>query len=101
MAAQSDFRGLETGMSVAQAKAAAARNGMACETDFTGRTTCHGDDASEVLVTIERRGDAIWELQVSLAGHNNTLESAEGSRRSTTSRRRRHRASSIRRPASR
>lgn len=67
--AKSDFRGLETGMSVAQAEAAALANGMKCETDFTGRTTCRGGDASVVLVTTGRRGNHIWELQVSLVGH--------------------------------
>lgn len=69
MAAKSDFRGLETGMSVAQAKAAALRNGMTCETGFTGQTTCRGGDASVVLVTTGRGGDHVWQLQVSLIGH--------------------------------
>ena len=68
-AAKSDFRGLRTGMSVAQAETAAASNGMACETGFTGLTTCRGGDASVVLTTTGRDGDLIWELQVSLAGH--------------------------------
>ncbi len=68
-AIKSDFRGLETGMTVAQAKAAALENGMTCETDFTGRTTCRGGDASVVLVTTGRHGNHVWELQVSLVGH--------------------------------
>ena len=68
-AAKSDFRGLETGMTVAQAKAAALENGMTCETDFTGRTTCRGGDATVALVTTGRHGNHIWELQVSLVGH--------------------------------
>ena len=68
-ATKSDFRGLETGMSVAQAKAAAAKSGMTCETSFANRTTCRGGDASVALVTTGRRGDRIWELQVSLIGH--------------------------------
>ena len=69
VAAKSDFRGLETGMSVAQAKATALRNGMTCETNFTNQTTCRGGDASVVLVTTGRRGNHIWQLQVSLIGH--------------------------------
>ncbi len=73
-ASKSDFRGLETGMSVTQAQAAAARNGMTCETGFAGRTTCRGGDASVVLVTTGRRGDRIWELQVSLIGHYDGAE---------------------------
>ena len=73
-AGKSNFRGLETGMSVAQAKAAAAGNGMTCETSFAGRTTCRGGDASVALVTTGRRGDRIWELQVSLAGHYDGAE---------------------------
>ena len=68
-APKSDFRGLATGMTVGEAKAAASQNGMACETDFTDRTTCRGGDASVVLVTTGRRGNHIWELQVSLVGH--------------------------------
>ena len=73
-AAKSDFRGLKTGMTVAEAKAAALANGMTCDTDFTGRTTCRGGDASVALVTTGRRGDHIWELQVSLAGHYDGAE---------------------------
>ncbi len=72
-AAKSDFRGLETGMTVDQAKATALNNGMSCETDFTGRTTCRGGDASVVLVTTGRPGNRIWELQVSLVGHYDGL----------------------------
>ena len=73
-ATKSDFRGLETGMSVAQAQAAAAKNGMTCETSFASRTTCRGGDASVVLVTTGRNGDRIWELQVSLIGHYDGAE---------------------------
>lgn len=72
--AKRDFRGLETGMGVAQAKAAAAKTGMACETSFAGRTTCRGGDASVVLVTTGRRSDRIWELQVSLDGRYDPAE---------------------------
>ena len=73
-AAKSDFRGLETGMTVAEAKAAALANGMTCETDFTGRTTCRRGDASVALVTTGRRGNHIWELQVSLVGYYDGAE---------------------------
>lgn len=73
-AAKSDFRGLETGMSVAQAKAAALRDGMTCETNFTDVTTCRGGDASVVLVTTGRRGNHVWQLQISLIGHYDQAE---------------------------
>ena len=68
-AAKSDFRGLETGMTVAQAKGEALKNGLNCETGFTDQTTCRGGDASVVLVTTGRRGNHIGGLQVSLIGH--------------------------------
>ena len=64
-----DFRGLEPGMTVAQAEAAAAKNGLTCATGFTGQTTCRGGDASVVLETTGRRGNHVYQLQVSLAGH--------------------------------
>ena len=69
-----DFRGLEPGMTVAQAEAAAGRNGMTCSTDFTGQTTCRGGDASVVLETTGRRGNHVYQLQVSLAGHYDVAE---------------------------
>lgn len=64
-----DFRGLEPGMTVAQAEAAAGRNGMTCSTGFAGLTTCRGGDATVVLETTGRRGNHVFQLQVSLAGH--------------------------------
>lgn len=73
-AAKRDFRGLAPGMSVAEAEAAAAKNGMACETGFADRTTCRGGDASVVLVTTGRRGNRIFQLQVTLTGHYDGLE---------------------------
>lgn len=73
-AAKSDFRGLKTGMTVAQATVAAAKAGMSCETSFNGQTTCRGGDASVVLATTGRRGNHVWELQVSLVGHYDPSE---------------------------
>ena len=69
---KSDFRGLRTGMTVAQAEAAASRNGMTCETSFTGQTACRGDGSSVALTTTGRKTNLIWELQVTLAGHFET-----------------------------
>lgn len=73
-AAERDFRGMRTGMTLAEAAAAARANGLRCEAGFTGRTTCRGGDASVVLVTTGRGPDLVWELQVSLVGRYDPAE---------------------------